>query len=93
MQARNPDPQLQLGYNRFRGITQRTYKVGYRYMCQSNAYLERDGEEKLILEDVGLIKPEDGKVRLISIFGEEEVVDAEIKVIDLLHHKIILGEQ
>jgi predicted RNA-binding protein len=62
-------------------------------MCQSNAYLERDGEEKLILEDVGLIKPEDGKVHLISIFGEEEVVDAEIRVIDLLHHKIILGER
>ena len=59
-------------------------------MCQSNAYLESDGAEELILEDVGLIKPEGNKVLLISIFGEEELVDAEIKLIDLLHHKIIL---
>ena len=59
-------------------------------MCQSNAYMENNGEEKLILEDVGIIKPEEGKILLISIFGEEELVDGEIKLIDLLHHKIIL---
>jgi len=59
-------------------------------MCQSNAYLERDGQEELVLEDVGLIRPEGGKILLISIFGEEEIVDAEIKEIDLLHHKIVL---
>ena len=59
-------------------------------MCQSNAYLERDGQEELILEDVGLVRPEGGKILLISIFGEEELVDANIKMIDLLHHKIVL---
>ena len=59
-------------------------------MCQSNAYLERDGTEELILEDVGLIKPEGHKILLIGIFGEEELVDAKIKVIDLLHHRIVL---
>ena len=59
-------------------------------MCQSNAYLERDGQEKLILEDVGLIRPEGDKILLISVFGEEEIVDAKIKKIDLLHHKIVL---
>ena len=59
-------------------------------MCQSNAYLEHNGEEKLIFEDVGIIKPEEGKILLISIFGEEELVDGEIKLIDLLHHNIIL---
>jgi predicted RNA-binding protein len=59
-------------------------------MCQSNAYLENNGQAELILEDVGLIQPEDGKILLISIFGEEELVDAKIKMIDLLHHKIVL---
>lgn len=59
-------------------------------MCQSTAYLERDGQKELILEDIGLVKPEGDKVLLISIFGEEELVDAEIKEIDLLHHKIVL---
>ena len=59
-------------------------------MCQSSAYLDRDGEEELILEDVGLIRPEGDKILLISIFGEEQVVDAKIELIDLLHHKIVL---
>jgi predicted RNA-binding protein len=59
-------------------------------MCQSNAYLEHDGQEEIILEDVGLIKPEGDKILLISIFGEEQLVDAKIKAIDLLHHKIVL---
>lgn len=59
-------------------------------MCQSNAYLEHDGQQELIIEDVGLIRPEGDKILLISIFGEEELVDANIKVIDFLHHKIVL---
>ena len=59
-------------------------------MCQSNAYLEHDGQQELIIEDVGLIRSEGDKILLISIFGEEELVDANIKVIDLLHHKIVL---
>ena len=59
-------------------------------MCQSNAYLERDGQQQLIIEDVGLIRPEGDKILLISIFGEEELVDANIKMIDLIHHKIVL---
>jgi predicted RNA-binding protein len=59
-------------------------------MCQSNAYLERDGQQQLIIEDVGLVRPEGDKILLISIFGEEELVDANIKMIDLLHHKIVL---
>jgi predicted RNA-binding protein len=59
-------------------------------MCQSNAYLEHDGQQQLIIEDVGLIRPEGDKILLISIFGEEELIDAKIKMIDLLHHKIVL---
>ena len=59
-------------------------------MCQSNAYLEHDGQQQLIIEDVGLMRPEGDKILLISIFGEEELVDAKIKMIDFLHHKIVL---
>lgn len=59
-------------------------------MCQSNAYLEHDGQQQLIIEDVGLMRSEGDKILLISIFGEEKLVDARIKMIDLLHHKIVL---
>ena len=62
-------------------------------MCQSNAYLEQDGQQQLIIEDVGLVRPEGDKILLISIFGEEELVDANIKMIDLLHHKIVLEKK
>lgn len=62
-------------------------------MCQSNAYFVQDGEEELLLEDVVLIKPEGEKILLTSLFGERELVDAKIKMIDLLHHKIILEER
>jgi len=59
-------------------------------MCQSNVYLEHDGQQQLIIEDVGLMRPEGDKILLISIFGEEKLIDAKIKMIDLLHHKIVL---
>jgi len=59
-------------------------------MCQSNVYLECDGQQQLIIEDVGLMRPEGDKILLISIFGEEKLIDAKIKMIDLLHHKIVL---
>ncbi len=62
-------------------------------MCQSNAYLIQDGEETLILENVGLIEPKGEKMLLINIFGERELVDAQIKEIDLLHHKILLEKE
>ena len=59
-------------------------------MCQSNAYLEHNGQQQLVIEDVALIRPEGDKILLISIFGEERLVNANIKMVDLLHHKIVL---
>jgi len=40
-----------------------------------------------------LVRPEGNKILLISIFGEEELVEANIKMIDLLHHKIVLEKK
>jgi len=62
-------------------------------MCESNAYLVQDGREELLLEDVVLIQPEGKKILLTGIFGERELIDAKIKTIDLLHHKIILEKR
>lgn len=59
-------------------------------MCQSNAYLAIDSKEELIMEDVILIKPEGEKTLLVGLFGERELIDAAIKTIDLLDHKIVL---
>jgi predicted RNA-binding protein len=61
-------------------------------MCEANVYLIKDGEEELLMEEVDIIRPEEGKYYLRSVFGEQKVVDAKIKSISLVNHKIILEE-
>ncbi len=63
-------------------------------MCQSNAYLlDRSGGEKLLMEDVSLITPlEEGGVELVGLFGDRLTVQAVLKEMDLLKHKIVLSE-
>ena len=63
-------------------------------MCQSNAFIVKaNGEEVKILEDVATILPKGEKLHLINLFGEEEIVDAKIKEINLLTHRILLEER
>ena len=59
-------------------------------MCQSVAYILKDGKEEQLLADVATIIPQGGKLRLISLFGEEMLVEASIEEINLLGHKILL---
>jgi predicted RNA-binding protein len=63
-------------------------------MCQSNAYLlDQVGGEKLLMEDVSLITPlEEGGVELVGLFGDRLTVQATIKEMDLLKHRIIMTE-
>jgi predicted RNA-binding protein len=42
---------------------------------------------------ISTIQPEGEKILLTGILGERELVDAKIKMIDLLHHKIILEKR
>ena len=60
-------------------------------MCQTTAYVIEDGNEVLLLRDVVTVKPEEGKVRIVNLFGEEMLVTGRIKHIDLLVHKIVIG--
>ena len=59
-------------------------------MCQSSAYMEKNGENELIMEDVELFEASEGQVRLVNIFGEEKKLKAKIKNLCLVDHKIIL---
>jgi predicted RNA-binding protein len=62
-------------------------------MCESAAYLlSKDGEKK-IMDNVINMKPEDGKIYLTGLLGEEMVVKGKIKEIKLLSHKIIIEEE
>ena len=59
-------------------------------MCESNVYLLKDGGEELILESVDVLENQEGQVKLVSMFGEEETLKARVKTLSLVDHKIIL---
>jgi len=61
-------------------------------MCESNVYLIKNGKEELVLESVSMVKPQGNKLFLQSILGEEKSVNARIKEINLMDHKIVLEE-
>ncbi len=62
-------------------------------MCEANAYLYSDGKEELYLENVDIMRPEEGKIYLKSLFGEQKIFEGEIREISLLKHKIILQKK
>jgi predicted RNA-binding protein len=62
-------------------------------MCEANAYIYKNGKEELYLENVDLLKPEEGKILLKNLFGEQKVFDGDIKEISLLKHKIVLEKK
>jgi len=59
-------------------------------MCESNAYIVKDGKEELVMESVGVVKVQGGTVVLRSIFGDETSVQAELRELDLTGHRIVL---
>ena len=59
-------------------------------MCESTAYILKDGKEELLLESVDVLENMDDHIKLISMFGEEEIVEARVKALSLVDHKIIL---
>jgi predicted RNA-binding protein len=62
-------------------------------MCEANAYIYKDGKEELYLENVDVMKPEDGKIFMKNLFGEQKIFEGEIKEVSLLRHKIILEKK
>ena len=62
-------------------------------MCEANAFVFRNGEEKLLLESVDLVEPEEeGQIRLVNIFGEQKIIKAKLKSMNLVKHKILFEE-
>lgn len=60
-------------------------------MCESRVYLEKDGKLEHLMNNVVIMRPEEnGKIFLVSLLGEQKVVEAKVKEIKLLEHKIIL---
>ena len=59
-------------------------------MCEANAYLIESGEEKLVMENVDILRPEGNGVYLQDIFGGQRTIKARIKEMNLVDHRILL---
>ena len=59
-------------------------------MCEANAYVIREGKEDLLLEDITLLRQEDGELFLQNLFGEEKRIRARIKEMNLSTHRVLL---
>ena len=59
-------------------------------MCQSSAYLEKEGKNELLMEDVDLFEASGNQIKLVNIFGEEIEITAKVKSLSLVDHKIML---
>ena len=62
-------------------------------MCEANAYLIEKEGNSLIMEAVDTVEPEEGGVRLVSIFGDQKFVKAEIHSLALVDHNIFLKQK
>jgi len=61
-------------------------------MCEANVYVKKGNREELLMEQVDIIEPVEGGLRLIDIFGKQKLIDAIIKDMSLLNHRIVLEE-
>jgi predicted RNA-binding protein len=60
-------------------------------MCEANAYLVENNKETLLMEAVDKVEPDDGGIRLISIFGEQQFIKGQIQALSLVDHKIYIA--
>jgi predicted RNA-binding protein len=61
-------------------------------MCEANAYLIKDGKEELLLEALDKVEPDEGKLRLTNIFGEQKFIKGKITRLSLVDHRVIIEE-
>ncbi|KXG74282.1 CooT family nickel-binding protein [Thermotalea metallivorans] len=62
-------------------------------MCEANVYIDRNGQEKLFMEQANIIIfHKDGTLFIENIFGERKTIAARVKEMKLVEHKIILEE-
>jgi len=62
-------------------------------MCEANAYLLEGNEQKLIMEAVDTIEPQEDGLRLVNIFGEQKVLKAQIYSLSLMDNKVFLRQK
>jgi predicted RNA-binding protein len=59
-------------------------------MCLATVYIEEDGRQEKVMQDVAWIKPANGGFELITLLGERQSFQARIASIDLMKGLIVL---
>ncbi|MCD6225366.1 MAG: CooT family nickel-binding protein [Deltaproteobacteria bacterium] len=59
-------------------------------MCEASVYLVKNGSQKVIMENVDIMKPEGENIYFENIFGEKLEIKARIKEMNLVDHRILL---
>ena len=59
-------------------------------MCEAHAYVLKNGEEEILLENVDQVEVEGDEIRILSIFGEQKSLRARIRSYSSRESKIIL---
>jgi predicted RNA-binding protein len=58
-------------------------------MCDTNAYLLRDGAEEKILDSVEVIEMQGDEAELVNIYGERKTLRARLKLFDNSQRKLV----
>jgi predicted RNA-binding protein len=61
-------------------------------MCLATVYVENAGETEEVMHDVAWIRPQGGRLQLITFLGESRLFQAQIVSVDLVNGRIVLEE-
>jgi len=62
-------------------------------MCEVKVFKQEGGEEVLLLKDVYLIEQGDEGLRFETIFGEQNIYEAEIESVSLTDNKVVIRDK
>ena len=61
-------------------------------MCEIKAYMSVAGSEDLIMDDVAVVRQEDGEVVLTDILGQQKRVAGVISEVRVMEHKLFVKQ-
>jgi predicted RNA-binding protein len=59
-------------------------------MCLATVYIEDDGQQEEVMQDVAWVESANGGLQLITLLGERKSFQARIERIDLMNSLIVL---
>lgn len=59
-------------------------------MCEINAFFKDESGERIILENVDVLKTDGNKIFLKSLFGDERTIEGHVSEMSFSRHKLII---